>query len=497
MKENTITSAKKMVYSVFDFLDLEEKEVLKVIKKQLESLSEKEKNAKIVSKILEKNIRSYYYNQLKEELEKENYSSLIKYIEKKFPKRSNNKKVLLSNITTFILLIKQIGFEPNIDFYQTLLEESNLLYKTIEKVLPDNKISYQKLENIAKDPMLFQLLESYCAITEKLSDEELEEEEEELFKMENVMDIPDDVLNDSVKMFLIEVGRIPRLSIYEQNEIFANYQVGNKEKEEILLKANLRLVVSVAKHYKGRGVSFLDLVQEGSIGLLKAIQKYDRTKGSTFSTYARSWIRQAMTRAIYDKAKLMRIPAYVEEELYQYEQNKKKFIEKYQKEPTIEDMTKYLCLPYKKIEQYEYLTNNPVISMNMIVRNEKDDSSLHLEDILSDQTQPSINDIVLEEDMKERMRSFFFQSTCINDKEKAVLALRYGFAGEERTLNEIAQILYELGYNDRVISYQAVSVIQKQALKKLRISNKKTIMDYALENKEEKVYQKSVKESKK
>ncbi len=486
-----------MTKTVFDFLDLEDQEILSVIKEQAQNLTEKEKQTKIVSQILEKKVRDFYYNKLKEEINQEDYSSLKKYIDKKFPKRKKDKKELLSSVSTFILFLKQIGIEPNVDFYQMLLEENNALKKSLEKILPEERVSYQKLETIAKEPMLFQILEAYCVTTNKICDDEIEEEEDIFKLIDQTIDIPDEILNDSVKMFFTEVRRIQPLSVYEQNEIFATYQVGDKEKEDLLLKSNLRLVISTARHYIGRGILFLDLIQEGSLGLLKAIQRYDITKGSAFSTYARCWIRQAMIRAIYDKAKPVRLPSYIEGELYQYEQKKREYITLYQKEPTKEDMASFLNIPYKKIEQYEYFRDNPVISMNTTVYSEKDNRDLILGDIISDPQQVPISEIILEEDMCEHIRNFLFQAKCINEKEKFVLAHRYGFIGEEKTLKETAELLYQLGYNDTIITHQAVSAIQQKALKKLRRANKQKIRDYALEEPKGKVYQKSVKESKK
>ena len=262
-------------------------------------------------------------------------------------------------------------------------------------------------------------------------------------------------INDSVRMYLKEIGRVPLLSADEEVALALRIQEGDTEAKQELAEANLRLVVSIAKRYVGRGMQFLDLIQEGNMGLMKAVEKFDHTKGFKFSTYATWWIRQAITRAIADQARTIRIPVHMVET-----------INKLGREPTPEEIGAEMDLPTEKVREILKIAQEPVSLETPI--GEEDDS--HLGDFIEDDNATSPADHTAYALLKEQLDEVLEQLT---DREENVLRLRFGLDknGEIRTLEQVGQVFG--------VTRERIRQIEAKALRKLRHpSRSKQLKDF-------------------
>ena len=293
----------------------------------------------------------------------------------------------------------------------------------------------------------------------EFSEEELEEElNEELEE-----DLEDheftETADDPVKMYLQDIGRIPLLSRDEEVSLAKRVAGGDKEARDKLITANLRLVVSIAKKYLGRGLSFLDLIQEGNLGLMKAVEKFDYTKGYKFSTYATWWIRQAITRAIADQSRTIRIPVHMIETVRELQRVKKEHVQEHGEPPDLGSLSKELHMPVDKIKRVENVSQYTA-SLERPIGEEEEDT---LGDFLEDKNAPSPT--------KETFRMFLGEElekalNQLNDREKDILKLRYGLEdGHPRTLKDVACV-----FN---ITRERVRQIEIKALEKLKHPSRK------------------------
>lgn len=263
-------------------------------------------------------------------------------------------------------------------------------------------------------------------------------------------------INDPVKMYLKEIGRVRLLSSQEEIEIAKRILTGDENAKNELTQANLRLVVSIAKHYVGRGMLFLDLIQEGNLGLIKAVEKFDYTKGFKFSTYATWWIRQAITRAIADQARTIRIPVHMVETINKITRVQRTLIQELGREPTSEEISKKLDgqLSPERIREILKIALDPVSLETPI--GEEDDS--HLGDFLEDKEQQSPSEYTTKSLLKDELYSVMKDLT---DREERVLRLRYGLDdGRPRTLEEVGK---EFG-----VTRERIRQIEAKAIRKLR-----------------------------
>ena len=252
--------------------------------------------------------------------------------------------------------------------------------------------------------------------------------------VENITLSKDIKINDPVRMYLKEIGRIPLLTSDEEFENARRALEGDEEAKRILAESNLRLVVSIAKRYVGRGMLFLDLIQEGNIGLMKAVDKFDPEKGYKFSTYATWWIRQAITRALADQARTIRVPVHMVETINKLARVQRQLTQDLNREPTDEEIAKKLGISVDKVREVYKISQDPVSLETPI--GEEDDS--HLGDFIRDERTVSPEEYATEELLKEELADVLLTLT---DREEKVLRLRFGLDdGQCRTLEEVGQI---------------------------------------------------------
>ena len=272
-------------------------------------------------------------------------------------------------------------------------------------------------------------------------------------------------VDDPVRMYLREIGKIPLLSYDKELELAKRILEGDEEAKQELAEANLRLVVSIAKKYVGRGMLFLDLIQEGNMGLIKAVEKFDYTKGFKFSTYATWWIRQAITRAIADQARTIRIPVHMVETINRLIRTSRHLLQQLGREPTPEEIAKEMDMSVEKVMEIQKIAQDPVSLETPI--GEEDDS--HLGDFIQDEDSPAPQDAasytLLREQLEEVMNT-------LTPREAKVLRLRFGLDdGKARTLEEVGK--------EFDVTRERIRQIEAKALRKLRHpSRSKKLRDY-------------------
>lgn len=293
-------------------------------------------------------------------------------------------------------------------------------------------------------------------------DEEMEDEEFDL----NDLSVPPGVkINDPVRMYLKEIGRVPLLSADEEIQLAHRIENGDEEAKRRLAEANLRLVVSIAKRYVGRGMLFLDLIQEGNMGLIKAVEKFDYKKGFKFSTYATWWIRQAITRAIADQARTIRIPVHMVETINKLIRVSRQLLQELGREPSPEEIAEKMDLTPEKVREILKIAQEPVSLETPI--GEEDDS--HLGDFIEDQEALAPSDAAAYELLKEQLEDVL---DTLTDREENVLRLRFGLDdGRTRTLEEVGKVFG--------VTRERIRQIEAKALRKLRHpSRSKRLKDF-------------------
>ena len=261
-------------------------------------------------------------------------------------------------------------------------------------------------------------------------------------------------INDPVRMYLKEIGKISLLTLDEEMELSARIVAGDEEAKNKLAESNLRLVVSIAKRYVGRGMLFLDLIQEGNIGLMKAVEKFDASKGYKFSTYATWWIRQAITRAIADQARTIRVPVHMVETINRLSRFQRQLTLELNREPTDEELAKKMHLSLDKVREVIKIAQEPVSLETPI--GEEDDS--HLGDFVKDERSMSPEEYTVHELLKDEISDVLLTLT---EREEQVLRLRFGLDdGSSKTLEEVGQMFG--------VTRERIRQIEAKALRKLR-----------------------------
>lgn len=270
--------------------------------------------------------------------------------------------------------------------------------------------------------------------------------------------IIDSSVDDSVKIYLKDIGKVPLLTADQEIELAKRMEEGDEEAKHILSEANLRLVVSIAKRYVGRGMQFLDLIQEGNLGLMKAVEKFDYTKGFKFSTYATWWIRQAITRAIADQARTIRIPVHMVETINKQVRATRQLLQKLGREPSAEEIAAYLGCSVERVREIQKIAQDPV-SLETPIGEEEDS---HLGDFIEDHTSQSPSEVAEGNMLKEQLIQVL---NTLTPREEKVLRLRYGLDDSHpRTLEEVGK-----EFN---VTRERIRQIEAKALRKLRHPNR-------------------------
>ena len=361
--------------------------------------------------------------------------------------------------------------------FQTKLKELLALAKKKKNVLEYQEISdfFQDMElNAEQFEKILDFLETsnidVLRITDNdddtVDDEILLDEEEEVEVEKIDLSVPDGVsIEDPVRMYLKEIGKVPLLSAEEEIELAKRMELGDQEAKKRLAEANLRLVVSIAKRYVGRGMLFLDLIQEGNLGLIKAVEKFDYRKGYKFSTYATWWIRQAITRAIADQARTIRIPVHMVETINKLIRVSRQLLQELGREPTPEEIAKEMDMPVERVREILKISQEPV-SLETPIGEEEDS---HLGDFIQDDNVPVPADAAAFTLLKEQLEEVL---GTLTEREQKVLTLRFGLEdGRARTLEEVGK-----EFN---VTRERIRQIEAKALRKLRHpSRSRKLKDY-------------------
>ena len=284
-----------------------------------------------------------------------------------------------------------------------------------------------------------------------------EEDEEDLDVVLDTSKYLDDVSDDSVRLYLREIGKIPLLNAEEELELAHRVIAGDKRAKDKMAEANMRLVVSIAKRYSGRGLDFLDLIQEGNTGLLRAVEKFDPDKGFKFSTYATWWIRQAITRAIADQARTIRIPVHMVESMNKLLRTQRRMTQELNREPTIEELAKELDMEPEKVE-YVIKIKQDISSLDAGVGRDGDEEDSVLGDFIEDEDTVSPEDSATNQLLKEQVNDVL---SSLSDREQKIVRMRFGLDnGKSHTLEEVGQ--------EFAVTRERIRQIEAKALAKLR-----------------------------
>ena len=302
---------------------------------------------------------------------------------------------------------------------------------------------------------------------DEVDDEEIVLTEEDEVDMESIdLSVPDGIsIEDPVRMYLKEIGKVPLLNAEEEIELAQKMEAGDQDAKKRLAEANLRLVVSIAKRYVGRGMLFLDLIQEGNLGLIKAVEKFDYRKGYKFSTYATWWIRQAITRAIADQARTIRIPVHMVETINKLIRVSRQLLQELGREPTPEEIAEEMNMPVDRVREILKISQEPV-SLETPIGEEEDS---HLGDFIQDDNVPVPADAAAFTLLKEQLVEVL---GTLTEREQKVLRLRFGLDdGRARTLEEVGK-----EFN---VTRERIRQIEAKALRKLRHpSRSRKLKDY-------------------
>ena len=342
-------------------------------------------------------------------------------------------------------------------------EQGSITYGDLAKELDD--VNPEQIDKV------FDAFEALGVnLSDDLDDEEPDIEdlkEVEYLKLDEITDTSYEGINvdDPVRMYLREIGRIPLLTFDQELDLAKRILDGDEDAKKQLAESNLRLVVSIAKKYVGRGMLFLDLIQEGNMGLIKAVEKFDYTKGFKFSTYATWWIRQAITRAIADQARTIRIPVQMVETINKLIRTSRHLLQQLGREPTPEEIAEEMEIPVEKVMEIQKIAQDPVSLETPI--GEEDDS--HLGDFIQDDDSPAPHDSAAYTLLKEQLEEVM---NTLTPREAKVLKLRFGLEdGKARTLEEVGR--------EFEVTRERIRQIEAKALRKLRHpSRSKKLRDY-------------------
>lgn len=321
-----------------------------------------------------------------------------------------------------------------------------LVYPEPEKHIEE--IDHFFNEALEKDVDIFETVSTQEENDAKKSAEEIEKELEQLVVLKHGESL------DPIKMYLKEIGKTPLLTFEQEVDLAKKYEKNDKRAKEKLIKANLRLVVSIAKKYLGRRLSFLDLIQEGNRGLIRGVEKYDWRRGFKFSTYATWWIRQAITRAIADQSRTIRIPVHMVDHINRYYKTQRRLTQKLGREPTIKEISREMQIKPEEVENLMKISQQPKSLSTPI----GDDKESTLEQFVADQNQPTLYDKVSRELLKDALGKVL---ETLSPRERRVLIMRFGLTdGKPKTLEEVGR--------EFKVTRERIRQIEAKAIRKLK-----------------------------
>ena len=345
-------------------------------------------------------------------------------------------------------------------------KKNSLEYQEISEFFKDMELDADEFEKIL-DFLETNNIDVLRIMDDDDIDDDIILDDEDEVEVEKIdLSVPDGVsIQDPVRMYLKEIGKVPLLSAEEEIELAKRMELGDQEAKKRLAEANLRLVVSIAKRYVGRGMLFLDLIQEGNLGLIKAVEKFDYRKGYKFSTYATWWIRQAITRAIADQARTIRIPVHMVETINKLIRVSRQLLQELGREPTPEEIAAEMNMPVDRVREILKISQEPV-SLETPIGEEEDS---HLGDFIQDDNVPVPADAAAFTLLKEQLEEVL---GTLTEREQKVLTLRFGLEdGRARTLEEVGK-----EFN---VTRERIRQIEAKALRKLRHpSRSRKLKDY-------------------
>lgn len=346
-------------------------------------------------------------------------------------------------------------------------EEINAFFDGMEMSSDQMEKIYDYLEKYNVDVLREPKEDTFGEEDIEVDEDELSMIEAEAVDYSNIdLSAPEGVsMDDPVRMYLKEIGKVPLLSADEETDLAIRMENGDAEAKKKLAEANLRLVVSIAKKYVNRGMQFLDLIQEGNLGLIKAVEKFDYRKGYKFSTYATWWIRQAITRAIADQARTIRIPVHMVETINKLIRVQRQLLQEFGREPRIEEIAKEMNLSVERVREIQKISQEPT-SLETPIGEEEDS---HLGDFVEDDRMPAPNEAATYTLLREQIGDVL---KTLTDREQKVLRLRFGLDdGRQRTLEEVGK--------EFDVTRERIRQIEAKALRKLRHpSRSRKLRDY-------------------
>ena len=363
---------------------------------------------------------------------------------------------------------KKVKLQEKLQELLTLAKKkkNSLEYQEISEFFKDMELDADEFEKIL-DFLETNNIDVLRIMDEDDIDDDIILDDEDEVEVEKIdLSVPDGVsIEDPVRMYLKEIGKVPLLSAEEEIELAKRMELGDQEAKKRLAEANLRLVVSIAKRYVGRGMLFLDLIQEGNLGLIKAVEKFDYRKGYKFSTYATWWIRQAITRAIADQARTIRIPVHMVETINKLIRVSRQLLQELGREPTPEEIAEEMDMPVDRVREILKISQEPV-SLETPIGEEEDS---HLGDFIQDDNVPVPADAAAFTLLKEQLEEVL---GTLTEREQKVLTLRFGLEdGRARTLEEVGK-----EFN---VTRERIRQIEAKALRKLRHpSRSRKLKDY-------------------
>ncbi len=348
--------------------------------------------------------------------------------------------------------------------FETRLQELVAFANENKGVIDSDKIDAfirEMTPNVNQIDQIYECLEAHNIVVLNISEEpdddillEIEDDSDLILRTEDLSAMADAMADDPVKQYLKEIGNYPLLSLDEEIELAKKIEKGDENAKCMLAESNLRLVVSIAKRYVGRGLSFLDLIQEGNLGLIKAVDKFDYSKGYKFSTYATWWIRQAITRSIADQSRTIRIPVHMSEVINRTYRVSRSLLQELGREPSEQELASAMNLPIEKVREILKVSADP-ISLDTTI-GEEDDS--HLGDFIKDETIVGPEDAASYAMLREQIKKLL---GTLTDREQRVLIMRFGLEdGRSRTLEEVGK--------EFQVTRERIRQIEAKALRKLR-----------------------------